>query len=562
MLSYRTVRFKDILALETPVAVLSSKLVICLMSFLIISLGATILNAETAPKSWGNLYGMIVSHIDKAHTAFKEGKIPEAKEILADAYFEKFEAYGMEMEVRKHLSAARAYQLEKMFGAIRKAMTKISSVKVGEGITTLVVALKNDAAVLDEKKISLENAGYITTSTSDNSLDQNVPTTVSNATQVALGKVAQTIVGNLDLALEQYRNGDKGSAKTTIMDTYFDVFEGGGLEAQIAAMSGNTKSEMESKFGALLGLIDHAAPDSQMESAIKDLSDQVLNVTSEIAQPKGWWQLFLASLFIILREGFEAILVISAIIAYLVKTNNNDKVKVVGLGSLGAIVLSGLTAVALLFFYRGNTANQEALEGITMLVASAVLFYVSFWLTSKAEGARWSKFIQNQVSRSISTGNVAAIGFMAFIVVYREGAETILFYAALYSNAGIGNGIPITTGFLAGVVLLLFIYYAFKLGTAKVPLGPFFLGTSTILFFMAFVFAGDGVAELQIAGLFSVTPIEWAPRLVFLGIYPTLESIALQSLVIFAGLGSIIYLFYIQSQSLVGADSLGGAGGR
>jgi high-affinity iron transporter len=180
-----------------------------------------------------------------------------------------------------------------------------------------------------------------------------------------------------------------------------------------------------------------------------------------------------------------------------------------------------------------------------MLIAAAVLFYVSYWLTSKAEAAKWMAYIQNQVIKSIGKGSVLTLGFASFIVVYREGAETILFYSALFSRASGSGGISIWGGFAVGCLFLVGVYYLFKYGTAKIPIRPFFNVTSLILYYMAFVFVGEGIVELQIGGLLRATPIDWIPRIGILGIHPTLESVTLQMVMLIAAFIALIYLFVV-----------------
>ncbi len=273
---------------------------------------------------------------------------------------------------------------------------------------------------------------------------------------------------------------------------------------------------------------------------------QLHKVANDLDSSASWFGLFVGSFFIIVREGFEAILIISALIAYLRGTGNHDKVKIVGLGALTAIILSVVTAILFLKIYTKSGASQENLEGITMLIAAAVLFYVSYWLTSKAEAAKWMSYIQSQVIRSVGKGSMFTLGLAAFIVVYREGAETILFYSTLFPNAEEGSSLPIWAGFAVGCLVLVVIYYLFKYGTAKIPIRPFFTVTSVILYYMAFVFAGKGILELQIGGLISATPIEWFPTVGFLGIFPTVESMTLQGAVIMAALIALGYLFIVQ----------------
>lgn len=511
--------------------------------------GASRSLAKSAVTTWNEIQHVVLAQIDDANTAFKGGDIVTAKEILSDAYFEKFEALGMEMVVKKYISSAQAYQLERMFGKIRKGMTANDREAVDQAINNLAEALKKDAATLDLKNIQVEGAGYAIPAKVQASpaQAQDVKAVKGEATGVfAPESVAVEIEQHLKKALGLYRNGDSRRAKGLVSDTYFDLFEGEGLEAAIAIQSSSLKTEIESKFGNIQGLMEKAASDERVERAVRELSSQIIEVAGKLAGATGWFPLFMASFFIIAREGFEAILILSALITYLRRTENNEKVKIVGMGAFIAILLSIVTAVVFMEVYTQSAASREILEGITMLIAAGVLFYVSYWLTSKAEAAKWMSYIQKQVSESIGKGSMLTLGFAAFIVVYREGAETILFYSALLANSGAGSGAPIWSGFFAGAAALVAVYYTFKYGAAKIPIRPFFNATSIFLFYMAFVFAGNGVIELQIGGLIKSTPLDWAPRIGFLGIHPTLESLSIQMMLVMAALVALGYLYVLQ----------------
>jgi high-affinity iron transporter len=176
-----------------------------------------------------------------------------------------------------------------------------------------------------------------------------------------------------------------------------------------------------------------------------------------------------------------------------------------------------------------------------MLLATAVLFYVSYWLLSKIEVAKWNAFVRGRMEDALSTGSGWALGSVAFLAVYREGFETILFYKALLTSAqsaaagtGVASGGPaaVAAGIAAGAVVLVLVYVAVSRFGVKVPLKPFFAVTSAMLYYMAFVFAGKGIADLQEAGLVRVSVVAWAPRIPFLGIYPTVQSLALQLLLV------------------------------
>jgi high-affinity iron transporter len=191
--------------------------------------------------------------------------------------------------------------------------------------------------------------------------------------------------------------------------------------------------------------------------------------------------------------------------------------------------------------FKITPGQREAMEGVTMLVATGVLFYVSYWLLSKIEVAKWNAFVKGRMQDALSTGSSFALASVAFLAVYREGFETILFYKALLTSDG-GSAAPVAAGLLAGAVALIVVYMAINRFGVKIPLRPFFAVTSAMLYYMAFVFAGKGIADLQEAGLIRMTVLEWAPRVPVLGIYPTAQSLALQGLLVALVLFALVWL--------------------
>lgn len=166
-----------------------------------------------------------------------------------------------------------------------------------------------------------------------------------------------------------------------------------------------------------------------------------------------------------------------------------------------------------------------------MLLASAVLFWVSYWLIAKSEADRWQRYIQGKVQHAVSSGSGSALAAAAFLAVYREGFETVLFYQALAAGAPAGDPM-IGMGFVAGLVLLGALYAALRQVGIKIPMAQFFLVTGGLLYLMAFIFAGKGVFELQEAGVVGLTPVDWAPRIPALGIYPSVETLLAQGVLV------------------------------
>jgi len=190
-------------------------------------------------------------------------------------------------------------------------------------------------------------------------------------------------------------------------------------------------------------------------------------------------------------------------------------------------------------------AQREALEGGIMLVAALTLFYVSYWLISKVEIAAWTRFVKGQIQKAVDSGSGLGLAGVAFLAVYREGFETVLFYKALYVTGGSDGAAPITIGIVAGFVGLVVLFVGIERFGLKVPMRPFFAATGATLAFMAFVFAGDGVKELQEGGYIPTTLVNGAPRADFFGIYPTVESLAVQGVILAAILAALFWTFVV-----------------
>jgi high-affinity iron transporter len=154
--------------------------------------------------------------------------------------------------------------------------------------------------------------------------------------------------------------------------------------------------------------------------------------------------------------------------------------------------------------------------------------------------------VKSKVQDALSSGSALALASAAFLAVYREGFETVLFYKALFLSGSGGGAMPVVGGILVGSVVLVAIYVAIHRFGVRIPLKPFFAVTSAFLYYMAFVFAGKGVAELQEGDLVPSTFASWAPRLPALGIYPTAESLALQGALLLLLLVALAWNFVIE----------------
>jgi high-affinity iron transporter len=330
----------------------------------------------------------------------------------------------------------------------------------------------------------------------------------------------------LNESYDVFLSGNLEAARDKVDVAYYGFYEKEGFEKIVMSrISGKRATTVEYQFSAVKKAILAKAPQAEVRAGLDRLIQMLREDANTLdGKKENRWSVFFEALLIITREGFEAIIIVGAIIAYLIKSGNKDKTRAVYWGSLIALVSSVGMAFILGVLLRDAGQNQELIEGFTMLLAVAVLFYVSNWMVSKAESQAWTSYIKDKVQSSITTGSVFSLAFAAFLAVFREGAETILFYQAVLAKTQIYFSM-VWAGLGVGCVLLVVVYILIRFLSIRLPLKPFFLGTSILLFIMSISFTGAGVKELQEGNLVSVTPVEGIGSVELLGIYPTLETL-------------------------------------
>jgi high-affinity iron transporter len=239
----------------------------------------------------------------------------------------------------------------------------------------------------------------------------------------------------------------------------------------------------------------------------------------------------LNSALIILREGLEATLILAAIIAMLKVMGATNAIRFIHFGWILALVAGGLTWLAAQTVLTFSGQHRESMEGFISVFAAVALFYVGYWLHTRTEAKRWHAFIQDKVQSVLSSKSIFGLVGISFFAVYREAFEVVLFYQALWlQNEDSHNAV--LGGFATGVVALLAVTFAiFRLGL-RMPLKYFFGVTGTLLYIMAFIFAGTGINQLQAAGWIPATSLNFPPAVPLLGIYPTMETLAVQGLLL------------------------------
>lgn len=360
-------------------------------------------------------------------------------------------------------------------------------------------------------------------------------------------EIAGRIADTVDQAVVSYNNGDAEGARELINTSYYGIYEKEGMESVMrSAVSSKETNLTEYQFYKVKKVMKDGADAATVQQEADKLKAMVNDNVSALKNAHGTSGLaaFLPAFLILLREGLEAILVLVAIIAYLKKSGNGKHLNVVYNASIAAIIASFISAYIFATILNNNTGgiSREVLEGGTALFAVVVLLLTSAWLGGKADKDTWKAYIDGLVKTSVTQGTARALGAAAFLAVYREGAEVILFYQALFNNAAADVDM-IWAGFGAGCVALAIIFFAIQHGILRIPLRPFFIFTSVLMYLLAVSFTGGGISELQEGGVVGVTQIENfpIPPNDILGIYPTVETVGAQIILLLIGVAMVFY---------------------
>ena len=330
----------------------------------------------------------------------------------------------------------------------------------------------------------------------------------------------------LQQSLEAYRRGEVGQALKLALDAYLEGVEP--VELALAQRDRSLAAQLESQFSRYRvdlrngASVETMSPHYQSVQELTRLAREALRDTETV-----WGFALVQSLAIILREGMEAALLLALMVTYLVAAGYRQLQKYLVVGVATALVLGIITWWMTQLALGISPLQQEALEGMTSLLAAAVLFSVSFWAIRQVDIRNWKEYIRKKADQAMGTGSGFALAAVAFLVVYREAVETILFYQALWMRSEGAQG-AVLMGFVVGTLILLsLVVLMFQMGL-RIPLKPFFAITGVLLGTLAFVFAGYGVRELQTIGWVKETPLEWMVDLSVLEIRATLETCALQ----------------------------------
>ena len=516
---------------------------------------------------WADAADEIDKFLDTAFEDYLAGNADSAYQNVSNAYFRVYETTGFERQTMSYISGNRKNAVEMQFSNCKAAVKKDNTeqdtiVSVRSALVKLKGMIREDG-----NKLAAQQGGAQSETKwyKGGELVSTDPYPEYSADPNAAAKYeswyeAATLVKELlDTAYMGYLDKDFTAAADNLETAYYSVYEESGLSHRIYTdLSLSERLGMEKQFASLKSLVDTAEEKFQ-KNKYRTTTDKAKNSILKLAKRIDEQEVaakaeaapeavaeepveekasdprlltFLAAFGIIVREGLEAILVIAAIIAYLVKSGNGRSLKNVYIGAVAGIAASFIAAAVLAWAKRafvGAGLAQEVIEGITALIAVCVLFYVSNWMISKAEAASWSRYIDGKVQSSVEQGSAFALAFTAFLSVFREGAEVVLFYQPMLSE---GNPGMVWAGFAAGCVLLVFVYLAITKLSIKLPIKVFFTATSILMAVMCVSFLGSGIKELAEGNVFDlalrVPGIPENDAIQVLGIYPYLETLVPQ----------------------------------
>jgi high-affinity iron transporter len=332
----------------------------------------------------------------------------------------------------------------------------------------------------------------------------------------------------LAASLTASRAGDQTQAGTLALAAYLDGFEP--IEPTLTARDANLMRRVEEAMFGYRAAIQSGESVEQLAARQEVLEELFGSVEAVLNSSEGsFLSTFFGAATILLREGVEALLIVVAMVAFLRKAERTEVMGYVHAGWIGALVAGFLTWVAATWMIEISGASRELTEGFGSIFAAVVLLSVGIWMHGKAQAGQWQRYIREKMAKALSGRSAWFLFGLAFIVVYREVFETILFYAALSAQ---GNGTAMLAGALTACLALAAIAWVMLRYSRRLPVAQFFIYSSWLMALLTVVLAGKGVAALQEAGIIGITPLALMPRLELLGMFPTLQTALVQVLTI------------------------------
>jgi high-affinity iron transporter len=305
------------------------------------------------------------------------------------------------------------------------------------------------------------------------------------------------------------------------------------VEGNVVAQSASIYSDSERDMVVVNAMIS-----SGKNQEANQLLDRMVDYLTPLSTKNGYtmWD----AAMIPIREGLEALLVVGALLAFAKKSNNRKAKGWIWLGVSAGLIVSTILAVIVKVVFSSGAFGQNnfLISGWTGIFAAGMLLYMSYWLHSKANIEEWNQYIHAKSKSALDTGKIISLGILSFLAVFREGTETVLFFIGMVNQISLQN---LIVGILIGFAVLAILAYLMLFIGVKLPVRPFFLVSSLIVFYLCFKFTGLGIHSLQLANTLPSTTAQHLPSIDFLGLYPSWQSSIPQFLLIVFAFAMLIW---------------------
>lgn len=517
--------------------------------------------------TWADVAAAMDKQLQQGQKEYKDGNTAGSTSDFMAAYNEIYVASNFTQVVTDNIGSDKQASQQQAFQDIQDlSYVTGNEAKIEQSVTALVSDLDSTAKQLDANTKLANPRDY------DKALQEQIAKerkVLQSKQKKNPGKgdrswtdVANEMMPILDKAYKSYAGGDGAKGATLVNDAYYQYYEKLGFEKNVMnAISGDRVSQVEYQFKMCRKSMNTGASLKDTKKLVDDLKAMLVEDAGKLdggaADKEGSFTKFITSsvgqaFLILIREGLEALLVVAAVVAYLVKSGNKRFTKWIYLGVVAGLAGSGLVAVLFTFLFGGSGPIQEISEGVCALIATLMLLWTSNWMLNKSSVEAWNNYIRNKTEAAVAgaqskvesgqrlgLGMIASLAMLSFLAVFREGAETVIFYESIYSMSQDAHGMWV--GGLAAAAVLIVIFLILRFTSVKIPIGPFFLVTSIVMAALVVIFAGGGIHALIEGDLIEGTYLSSVPTNDWIGLYPYVETITAQVIAAIA----VVVLFVV-----------------
>ena len=513
-------------------------------------------DSQTDFDSWTAVAQNIAKQLDTAEQDYRDGNYGQAGTDFQTAHWIGYDASNFSKAINDTISADKQTALLKQFTDLEGLAYQQSQ---GDAISNAVDALNTDldgaAQTLDADANLANPRDYAKQRAAETAKERKTLDAAKKNSSKGKGDrtwsdVAKEMNVILDKAYKAAISGKGSEGSSLVNNAYYQYYEKLGFEKNVMnAISGDRVSQVEYQFKMTRKTMRDGGSQKEIKKLVDDLKGWLVEDAATLdggaaGNVNGFTKFITSSagqaFLILIREGLEALLVVAAVVAYLVKSGNQRFTKWIYLGVLAGLAGSGLIAVLFTFLFGGSGPIQEISEGVCALIAMLMLLWTSNWMLNKSSVEAWNRYIRTktetavanaqskvEAGEGVSLGMVVSLAMLSFLAVFREGAETVIFYESIYSMSQDAQGMWI--GGIAAAVVLIVIFLVLRFTSVKIPIGPFFLVTSILMAVLVVIFAGGGIHALIEGDLIDGHYLSSVPTNDWIGLYPYAECLVAQA---------------------------------